>query len=64
VTLFTGFWETRYTGGGDDAPLPELATTVGPITTTELLGRLHARLDDVPPGTWVRIDLIAWGDDE
>jgi hypothetical protein len=59
MTMFTGFWETRFT---TDRP-PELATTVGPVTATELLGRLRARMDDVPAGTWVRIDLIAWEDE-
>lgn len=58
--MFTGFWETRYTV--DDRP-PELATTVGPIDVDVLLDRLRKRLDDVPAGTWVRIDLIAWDDD-
>lgn len=54
---FTGFWETR---GPEPA---EVATTIGPITITELLGRLRGRLESVPAGTWVRIDLIAWEDE-
>jgi S-methylmethionine-dependent homocysteine/selenocysteine methylase len=47
---FTGFFEA----GGD------VSTTVSYVETEDLLERLRARLEAVPPGTWVRIDLIAW----
>lgn len=54
---FTGFWETRYTAV---ERAPEVATTMGPVDVDTLLERLRERLLDVPAGTWVRIDLIAW----
>jgi hypothetical protein len=54
---FTGFWETN---GGD----AEVRTTVKPLEADELLERLRARLADVEPGTHIRIDLIAWDDDQ
>jgi len=55
---FTGFYEAR----GPDTD--ELATTVSYVPVDELLGRIRVRLNEVPPGTHVRIDLIAWADDE
>jgi hypothetical protein len=51
---FTGFWE-------DDDGDGTMATTIGPIPVDDLLERLRARLEAVPPGTVVRVDLIAWG---
>jgi hypothetical protein len=50
---FTGFWETA---GGEG----EVATTVGPIPTEDLLERLRVRLEAAEPGAIIRIDLIAW----
>jgi hypothetical protein len=50
---FTGFWET-------DGPEPEVATTISYWGVDELLERLRVRLEQVPPGTHVRVDLIAW----
>jgi hypothetical protein len=54
---FTGFWEAR----GPD--VDEMATTITKATTDDLLARLRVRLESVPSGTHVRIDLIA-GDGE
>jgi hypothetical protein len=50
---FTGFWEDNDGEG-------TVATTVGPTDVDDLLERLRARLLEVPPGTIVRIDLVAW----
>lgn len=47
---FTGFW--------DDGE--SVATTVGPVALDDLMERLRARLEAMPAGTNVRIDLIAW----
>jgi hypothetical protein len=46
---FTGFWEA-----GDD-----MAMTFSYVETEDLLERIRVRLEAVPAGTWVRIDLIA-----
>lgn len=54
---FTGFWEDN----ADD--VGTVATTIGPIPLEDLLDRLRRRLEEVPPGTTVRVDLIAWGAD-
>jgi hypothetical protein len=52
---FTGFWEDN-DGEGN------VSTTVGPIGVDDLLERLRVRLEAVPPGTMVRVDLIASGE--
>jgi hypothetical protein len=52
--LFTGFWEAR----GSD--LDEVFATVRYEPVDDLLERLRVRLESVPAGTHVRIDLIAW----
>ena len=60
VTLlmrFTGFFEAT----GQD--IDEVAMTFGYVETDDLLERLRARLEAVPPGTHVRVDLIAWSAD-
>jgi hypothetical protein len=51
---FTGFWEDDDGGG-------TVLTTITPIPLDDLLERLRARLEALPPGTVVRVDLIAWG---
>jgi hypothetical protein len=55
--LFTGFWEAK---GGD---LDVVFTTVRYEPVDVLLERLRVRLAEVPAGTHVRIDLVAWDDD-
>jgi hypothetical protein len=52
---FTGFWEASGFAIED-----EVATTFTYVETDDLLERLRARLEAVPPGTHVRVDLIAW----
>jgi hypothetical protein len=47
---FTGFWDD-----GDT-----VVTTLGPVPLDDLLERLRVRLEAVPTGTVVRVDLIAW----
>jgi hypothetical protein len=54
--LFTGFWETRGPEGD------EVLTTLKYVPAEQLLDRLKQRLAGVPPGTHVRIDLMAWED--
>jgi hypothetical protein len=54
---FTGFWETN----GADA---QVSTTIKYLEAGELLERLRVRLAEVEPGTHIRIDLIAWGDED
>jgi hypothetical protein len=56
---FTGFWEAS----GRDVET-ELAASIKYETVDVLLERLRARLVSVPPGTRVRIDLIAWDGDD
>jgi len=59
---FTGFWEA--TGRDDDGVYrEEVLTTIGPWPLEEILERLRERLETVPAGTNVRIDLIAWADE-
>jgi hypothetical protein len=63
---FTGFWDAQY-GASEDREWilehgpEEVATTLGPVDVEDLLERLGKRLREVPPGTRVRVDLIAWG---
>jgi len=52
---FTGFWEA--TGPGH---MEEVATTISHWPIEKLLERLRERLETVPPGTLVRVELIAW----
>jgi hypothetical protein len=52
---FTGFWEAE-----GPAWEPEVATTISYWPVEELLEHLRQRLELVPPGTHVRVDLIAW----
>lgn len=52
---FTGFWEA--TGPAIET---EMSASISYIDTDDLLERLRVRLEAVPPGTHVRIDLIAW----
>lgn len=52
---FTGFWEATGPGLED-----EVATTISYIEVEDLIERLRLRLESVPPGTHVRVDLIAW----
>lgn len=49
---FTGFWE-------DDEGEGNVATTIGPVPLDDLLERLRRRLEAVPDGTTVRVDLVA-----
>ena len=56
MTLFTGFWEARGDG------VEEVAVTIQYLPADELLRRLQARLESVPAGTHIRIDVIAWAD--
>lgn len=53
---FTGFWEAT----GPD--VDEVATTISYWETDQILDRLRERLESVPPGTHVRVDLIAWSE--
>lgn len=55
---FTGFWEDN---AGREATV---ATTIGPWPLEEILERIRVRLAEVPAGTTIRIDLIAWGPNE
>jgi hypothetical protein len=52
---FTGFWEAS-----GPRLEEEIAVTLSYVETEDLLERLRVRLESVPPGTWVRLDLIAW----
>jgi hypothetical protein len=54
---FTGFWEATGPGIEDD-----VATTISYWSVERLLARLRERLEAVPPGTIMRIELIAWDD--
>jgi hypothetical protein len=56
--LFTGFWEAR------GADVDEVAATIRYEPIGELLERLRVRLEAVPAGTHVRVDLIAWDGDD
>jgi hypothetical protein len=56
--LFTGFWEAR------GADVDEVAATIRYEPIGELLERLRVRLEAVPPGTRIRVDLIAWDGDD
>jgi hypothetical protein len=53
---FTGFYESRTPHAEDD----EVLTTLSYVELDDLLERLRARLEDVPPGSHVVVDLIAW----
>lgn len=55
MTRFTGFFELR--GPGIES---EVSVTISYVEIAELLERLRLRLEAVPPGAHVRIDLIAW----
>jgi hypothetical protein len=55
---FTGFWEAT----GPDIE-DEVATTINYVEIEDLIERLRKRLESVPPGTHVTVDLIAWSDD-
>lgn len=55
--LFTGFWEAQGAG------LDDVAASVRYEPVDVLLERLRARLAEVPAGTHVRIDLVAWDGD-
>lgn len=52
---FTGFLEIR----GPDVETT-VSTTIRYLSIDETLDRLRARLEAVPPGTHVRVDLISW----
>jgi hypothetical protein len=56
---FTGFYEVRVPHG-EDVEQEQMLATVAYIETPELLARLSDRLEGVPPGSHIRIDLIAW----
>jgi hypothetical protein len=58
MRMFTGFWEAK--GEGVD----EVATSVKYLQTDQLLDRLRERMNSVPPGTHVHIDVTAWGEPE
>jgi hypothetical protein len=55
---FTGFVEADPPDGGDQLVM----STVGPVDVDDLFERLKAKVIELPPGTNVRIDLIAWDD--
>jgi hypothetical protein len=57
MKMFTGFWEAQ--GDGE----AEVATSIKYLTTEQLLERLRVRLEQVEPGTHIRIDVIAWDSD-
>jgi hypothetical protein len=59
VTRFTGFWDAT----GPGLPDGEIAVSIRYEETEVLLERLRERLEAVPPGTHVTIDLIAWADE-
>jgi type IV secretory pathway ATPase VirB11/archaellum biosynthesis ATPase len=54
---FTGFIEAT---GADGEEL--VLTTVGPVDVDDVFERVKAKVLELPPGTDVRIDLIAWND--
>jgi hypothetical protein len=58
MRMFTGFWEARPPSGDE-----EVATSVKYLTTDQLLDRLRERMNAAEPGTHIRVDVIAWGDE-
>lgn len=52
---FTGFLEL--TGPETE----QVLTTIGPVELDELLARVKTRIEEAPPGTSARVDLIAEG---
>jgi hypothetical protein len=55
--MFTGFWEART---GEER---EVATSIKYLTTDQLLERLRDRMNSAEPGTHIRIDVVAWGEE-
>lgn len=61
---FTGFWEaTTVSDSPDIPPAIELYTTINYWPADVLLERLRMRLEELPPGTHIRLDLIAWDEE-
>jgi hypothetical protein len=59
MRMFTGFFEARPPHGPE-----EVSTSVKYLTTDQLLERLRERMESAEPGTHIRIDVIAWGEED
>lgn len=58
MRTFTAFWEAN----GPDGEEEMRFTALQPLPTDELLDRLRDRMNYVPAGTIIRVDMVAVGD--